>query len=171
MITKKMAVILGTCLLLISGCSTSIPVSNEQISKDIFSKKHAILLKNGGSVESISAKAVTFYAGKNPNPNGEKYHHCFKVNSSNFSNEIGQIEITLFNTGPASAVYAQIQTALGKVKLLYDKKGDAWVFKDLNLIDDATPFIIRDVSQEDMKLTVAVSKSLCDVFDSSKVIK
>jgi hypothetical protein len=170
MTTKKMAAILGVCLSFISGCSASIPVSNEQISKDIFSKKNAVLLKNKGSAESISATGISFFEGKAPN--GEDYHHCFKVNSSDFTKEIGQVEITLFNTGPSGVGYqAYIQTAFGKVKLLYNKKGDEWVFKDLSLIDDATPFIIRDVLLEEMKLTVGVSKPLCDIFDSSKVKK
>jgi hypothetical protein len=183
MATKKMVAILGTCLSLISGCSTSIPISNEQISKDIFSKRYVVITSQNGTV--ITTKTVSFFTGTTPDGkafkdlNGDEYHHCFKVDSSDFSQETGKVEITLFSTGLTGAKTTEtgeltsynthIQTSLGKAKLIYKKKGDGWAFKDLSFTDDdTTPLIIRDVTGPEMKLTVGVSKPLCDNFDSSK---
>jgi hypothetical protein len=177
--TKTIVALLSVCLSLMSSCSnTSIPISNEQISKDILNKKNVSIIKDG-----VFQTNVNFTTGKNlKDPSGNEYHHCFKVTSSDFSQGTGQIEITLFSTGMALlrqlangtmiSHTTHIQTSSGKVKLLYDKKGDGWIFKDLSLIDnDASPFLVRDIFEPDMKLTVGVSKPLCDVFDSSNVKK
>jgi hypothetical protein len=168
-LTKKVAAILGISLSLISACSTSIPISNEQISKDIFSKKHVV--RQHGGLDPI----ISFPTGKDlKDPNGEEYHHCFKIDSSDFSKEIGQIEITIFNTSlptvkPDGQIIhsSHIRTGSGKAKLTYEKKGDGWVFKDL-AITEPPSFVVQDVLASNIKLTEDVSKPLCDIFDSSK---
>jgi hypothetical protein len=154
MTTKKMVAILGTCLLLISSCSTNIPVSNEQISKDIIASKSKFTgdqkdyASLGGNLEAYMAMSIDFSQGS----------HCFNITDDNmtlFVKESGTVWLNLYHTD-----------GYGMVKLDYDKKDDKWVFKELSIVNTPKKFKLTKGAE---RSNDSLAKPFCDNFDSSKV--
>ncbi len=168
MTARKLSAILGACLLLISGCSNSIPVSNEQISKELIAQGRVTV--DSGKPSSVRADGTVNLESSSLNTiifNG-KGNHCFTIDSHGFLKDSGYVNIILSTYSDDGFGLGLETYGYGKAYLEYEKKGNVWSMTKMSISNTPEPFRIAKATEEVRKSHVNLSKSLCDNFDSSK---